>query len=101
MWYAGVLILHIIIACATIVVLVYTAYSVKKDKAAWYGRLGHAIAMFAAVETVSGVALAFLSPDISRLNIGVHLAVYLGLCIVCEAVLAVKQKEHESRVWIG
>lgn len=101
MWYAGVLTLHIVIACATIVVLVYAAYAIKKEKAAWYLRLGRAIAAFAIIETVTGVALAFLSPDISRLNIGVHLALYLGLCIIAEAVLAVKQKEHESRVWIG
>ncbi len=97
MIYIATLVLHIVVACATIGVLVAAAAALVRQKHGWYMRLGTALAALAALECATGVALVALSPDISIVKTGVHLALYLGACLLAEAALAAKMQ----RVWIG
>jgi hypothetical protein len=97
MIYTAVLLFHIAVACATVVALTYTAFALVRVKTNWYAKLGHFIAAMAIVECITGVALAFLSPEVSVLRVGGHLALYLGACMLAEAALAFKAR----RVWIG
>lgn len=97
MLYVAVLVLHIIVACVTIVALCYTAYAVGKGAPQHYKQLMIAIALLAIVETVSGFLLAVLSPTATIESVAIHLVVYLSACFIAEATLVYKK----SRVWIG
>ncbi len=95
--YTATLVLHILVACATMVAIVYSAYALYREKFEWFKKLAAAIAAFAAVETVSGFALAVLSPTATVAGVALHLSWYLGLCLIVEASLLLNTR----RVWIG
>lgn len=97
MIYATVLTLHILVACATMLAIVYSSYALIREKFAWFEKLAIAIAFCAGAETVSGFALTVLSPTVTFAYVATHLVWYLGLCLIVEAALLV----HSRRVWIG
>ena len=97
MMYTAVLVLHIIIACATMVVLAYSAFVLVRGKEVWYKRLMLSIAVLAVLETASGFSLAVLSPTVTVAYVASHLVWYLSLCLIVEASLAWKKRA----VWIG
>jgi hypothetical protein len=97
MLYVAMLVLHIFVACVTIVALCYTTYALGKGAEQHYKKLMIAIALLAVVETISGFLLAVLSPTATVESVAVHLVVYLAACLLAEAALVYKK----SRVWIG
>ncbi len=97
MFYTLVLVLHIVVACATMIAIVYSAYALLREKFTWFPKLALAIGAFAAVETVSGFALAVLSPTATVAGVALHLSWYLGLCLIVESALLLNTR----RVWIG
>ena len=97
MLYSFALALHIIVACASLLAVAVSAYALFSEKFAWFKKLAGAIGVFAAIETVSGFALAVLSPTATVLGVALHLSWYLGLCLIVEAALLLNTR----RVWIG
>lgn len=95
--YTAVLVSHILIACATMVAITYSSYALIREKAEWFEKLAGIIAVCAALETISGFALAVLSPNITFTYVALHLVWYLGLCLIAEAALLLNRR----RVWIG
>ena len=97
MMYTAVLVLHIIIACATVVAVAYSAFALVCGKTGHYKPLMLTIALLAAVETISGFSLAVLSPTVTVSYVASHLVVYLGVCLIVEAAFVWKKRA----VWIG
>jgi hypothetical protein len=97
MTYGIVLAIHIIVACATVVAVVYSAFALVRSKANHYKPLMLTIAALAIVETISGFSLAVLSPTVTVSYVASHLLVYLGVCLIVEAAFVWKKKA----VWIG
>jgi len=97
MIYTAMLVLHIVIACATFGAITLSSFSLIKEKHQWFTKLAVIIAACAGLETVSGFMLAVLSPDITASQVGLHLVSYLSLCLIVEAALLLNTR----RVWIG
>lgn len=97
MAYTLVLVFHILVACATMIAIAYSAYVLMREKFPWFEKLAAFIAACAVLETVSGFALAALSPTATVLSVSFHLLWYLGLCLIAEAALLLNTR----RVWIG
>ncbi len=98
MMYNFVLAAHIAVACLTMVLIAYSAIVLLRGaQPKAYKRLLAAIPSLALLETLSGFALAVLSPDITVAEVGLHLTWYLGLCLIAEAALLYKARE----VWVS
>ncbi len=97
MLYIALLVLHIFVACMTVVACVYSSYAILREKYRFMHVLAIAIALFAAVETVTGFMLAVLSPTVTPAYVSSHLTLYLAVCLLMEAAIALGTR----RVWIG
>lgn len=95
--YIATLVLHIIVACATILALAYSVYALVRGKHSFYRRLALVIATLAGVEVASGFMLAVLSPTVTVAYVASHLVWYLGLCLIVESALLFRMRA----VWIG
>jgi hypothetical protein len=72
---------------------VYSLYAVWRAQTAVYKRLALGLAFVAALEVLSGTALALLSTKLSASELGVHIALYLGACLAAELLLFTKMKD--------
>lgn len=97
MVYGLTLSIHIIVACVTLCAIVYSSYALYREKYSWFKKLAALIALCAALETISGFALAVVSPTATLASVAPHLVAYLSLCLVAEAALLLNAR----RVWIG
>ena len=97
MLYSAVLLLHITVACTTIVTVLLVPYALLYRKEHWYKKISVLVAVLMILETVSGFFLAVLSPDVSVTSVGVHLMLYLGVCLIAEVALVLRMR----KVWIG
>ncbi len=92
MFYGVVLFLHIFVACATIAVIARAAHAMVTNNVGVYKRIAAHLAAVATLQVGSGVLLIALSPALSVTKVGMHLAVYLSICLAVEGMLYLKAK---------
>ena len=97
MIYGVVLAIHIVVACITLCAIVYSSYALYREKFSWFKPLAVVIGLCAAMETLSGFALAVVSPTATVSGVALRLVSYLSLCLIAEAALLLNAR----RVWIG
>ncbi len=92
MIYGAVLALHIVAACVTFAVIAGVGIALLKQMHRFYKPLGLSLALVALVQIASGVMMIVLNPELSVLKVGLHLLVYLGVCVMVEGALYLKAR---------
>jgi len=87
MTYALVLALHLTAAAVTGVVLLSTLFVLWRHNSTLYRLCALVLGSVAAFEILSGTVLAIVSPQLSAAGLSVHIAEYLGVCAIAEAML--------------
>ncbi len=84
---------HIFVALLTMATIAAALWAMVKNHSHIYKRIGVFLAMVAAVQVASGFILIALSPELSVMKVGFHLALYLAACFLVEAALVVKARK--------
>lgn len=87
MLHAVILGSHIIAACITGVIIFYALYIAARGTATLYRNAALSLGFVAAFEVLSGTVLALISPELSAASLGLHIALYIGVCIIVESIL--------------
>jgi hypothetical protein len=93
MMYLFVLVLHISIACLTGGIIAYTSFALWKRMDASYRACALVLGYIAALEVLTGTALAFLSPALSAGALSLHIFEYLGACLFVEALIFARMQK--------
>jgi hypothetical protein len=92
MLYGIILALHIAAACITMAIIAGAAYALFTSKHAWYKPVALSLAAIAALQVMSGIVMIGLNPELSALKVGLHLAIYLSVCLLVEGALYLKAR---------
>lgn len=98
MLYSATLGGHIFVALLTIAIIAVALWAMVTNRAQLYKRIGVFLAVVAAMQVASGFMLIALSPELSVIKVGFHLALYLAVCLLVEAALILKARKA---VWIS
>jgi len=93
MSYNIILALHIAGACTAGIVALYTAFILGRGQQRVYRRSATTLGLLGGFQVVSGILLAFISPQITTLSLCDNIAMYLSAWFVLEALLFVRMKK--------
>jgi hypothetical protein len=98
MLYTLVLVSHLLAAVVSIGLGAFALYAVARSQSAWYQPLALSIGFVAGFEVVSGTTLALLSADLAAAALSLHIAIYLGACLMVELLLFYKMATPRLRL---
>lgn len=91
--YTAILFLHIGAALTTAGFIGISLFALLGKKEAWYRSSALSIGAVAAFQIFSGTVLAFLSPELTAAYLTMHVALYLGVCFMVEALLFMRMRK--------
>ncbi|HYF13087.1 MAG TPA: hypothetical protein VD928_02210 [Candidatus Paceibacterota bacterium] len=101
MFYALILASHISVAVITGIVILFALYAIARGKSHVYRNTALTLALVAALQVISGTLLALLSPDVTAASLSAHIAVYLGVCVIVEALLFIRMRNISLNFPVG
>lgn len=101
MIYQSILAFHLIGAIISGLIVLYALYAMHAEQIAVYRRIALVLWALAAFESVSGVMLLMLKPELSVMMVCSRLVIYLFIIGSVEAMLSYRMKTHAQQLPAG